>query len=214
MPYPTTKTQPFELEADRSVLLIVDMQNDFVRQGAPLATPDARATFDAHVALIEAARSQQIPVVFTRFLAGPEYTLVWEWSPVLGPETKCCWPGHMRYYSDIDADADAADIVDELPREPWDTIVDKYGYNAFFRTNLADRLASLNRDMPVVTGTVTQICVEDTVRGAFHHGFRTTVASDAVSSFDPELHAASLRSMEMKYGRVMTSDAIIEAWKK
>jgi nicotinamidase-related amidase len=98
------------------------------------------------------------------------------------------------------------------PRESEDTLVDKYGYNAFFRTNLADRLTSLHRDMPIITGTVTQICVEDTVRGAFHHGFPTIVVSDAVSSFDPELHAASLRNMEMKYARVLTSDQVLDSW--
>jgi nicotinamidase-related amidase len=214
MPYPPTKAQPFEVEVDRSVLVIVDMQNDFVREGAPLETPDARATIETHVKLINAARSQGIPVVFTRFLAGPEYTLMWEWSPMLGPETKCCWLGHRRYYSDIDAEAEAAEVVDELPREPEDTLVDKYGYNAFFRTNLADRLTSLHRDMPIITGTVTQICVEDTVRGAFHHGLPTIVVSDAVSSFDPELHAASLRNIEMKYGRVLTSDQVLDSWSK
>jgi nicotinamidase-related amidase len=56
---------------------------------------------------------------------------------------------------------------------------------------------------------VTQICVEDTARGAFHEGFRTVVVADAVSSFDPELHAATLRNIEMKFGRVLTTDDVL-----
>jgi nicotinamidase-related amidase len=57
---------------------------------------------------------------------------------------------------------------------------------------------------------VTQICVEDTVHGAFHEGYRTVVVSDAVSSFDDELRRAILRNVELKYSRVLTTDEVLE----
>ena len=58
---------------------------------------------------------------------------------------------------------------------------------------------------------MTQICVEDTARGAFHEGFQAAVVSDAVSSFAPDLHEATLRNLAMKYGRVMTwGEAVAE----
>lgn len=214
MPYPTTKRFPFEIERDRCALLVVDMQNDFVRAGAPLEVASARDTFDPINDLIRTARSHGIPVIFTRFVAGPAYSLVWEWSPMLGPEVKCCWPGHLRQYDDSETAVDAADIVDDLDREPHDIVVDKNGYDAFFRTNLVDHLKSFNRDMIVVAGTVTQICVEDTAKGGFRNGYRVAVASNAVSSFDDELHLASLRGFEMKYGRVLRSEEIIACWNR
>ncbi|HKW92191.1 MAG TPA: hypothetical protein VJX92_09845 [Methylomirabilota bacterium] len=34
-------------------LVVVDMQNDFVRVGAPLEVPEARMTIPAHLALLE-----------------------------------------------------------------------------------------------------------------------------------------------------------------
>ena len=43
-------------------LLIVDMQNDFVRAGAPLEVADARATFEAHRHLIEAFRKTLLKI--------------------------------------------------------------------------------------------------------------------------------------------------------
>lgn len=61
----------------------------------------------------------------------------------------------------------------------------------------------------VVTGTVTQICVEETAREAFHHGFRTTMVADAVSSYAPDLHAATLKNFAMKFGWVDDSVALI-----
>ena len=66
-------------------LLIVDMQNDFVRQGAPLEVPQARDSLPLHRRLIEACRANEAPIVYTKFLAGPKRTLIWEWSPVLAP---------------------------------------------------------------------------------------------------------------------------------
>ena len=58
-------------------LVIVDMQNDFVRVGAPLEVPESRPTIPAHQALLAVCRERRIPVIYTKFVAGPERTLVW-----------------------------------------------------------------------------------------------------------------------------------------
>ncbi len=63
----------------------------------------------------------------------------------------------------------------------------------------------------VVTGTVTQICVEETARGAFHYGYRTTVVSDAVSSYMPDLQAATLKNFAHKFGWVSSTDEVLAA---
>src|SRR5580658_9892816 len=85
----------------RPALVVVDMQNDFVRVGAPLEVPDARATIGAHQALLAAFRSRGLPIVYTKFLSQQEPSLLWEWSPQCRPDTKCCWKGHKRYYADV-----------------------------------------------------------------------------------------------------------------
>lgn len=208
MPYPPSKEVAFRLDADRLALFVVDMQNDFVRVGAPLEVPAARDTIGAIQELTKMARAHGIPVFYTRFLAGPEYTLLWEWSPMAGPETKCCWIDHQRYYPDIKRHAECSAVIDELTPQPEDVIIDKFGYSAFFNTNAAEHLRARHRDMIIVAGTVTQICVEDTIRSAFHHGIRAVAARDGVSSFDDELHRSTLRGIDMKYGRVMSNAEI------
>lgn len=192
-------------------LIIVDMQNDFVRQGAPLEVPEARATIPAHRRLIAAARRRGMPVVYTKFLSHPEYYLLWEWSPQCRPPTKCCWKGHRRYYEDVGRELDCTDVIDEIYPEAGDPIVEKYGYGAFHDTSLAPRLRDLGVESLIVTGTVTQICVEETAREAFHHGFRTTLVADAVSSYAPDLHAATLKNFAMKFGWVDDSDTVLQA---
>lgn len=189
-------------------LLVVDMQNDFVRAGAPLEVPDARATIEAHRRLIAAFRRIGAPVLYTKFLATPEPSLLWRWSPQCAPPTLCCSKGFKRSYADHPAELECSDIVGEIYPQEGDTIIEKYGYGAFHGTRLSDCLRQAGVRSLVITGTVTQICVEETAREAFHHGFATTLASDAVSSFAPDLHAATLKNFAMKFGWVDDSDTI------
>ena len=195
----------FQLRPSTSALIVVDMQNDFVRVGAPLEVPDARETIDVHLELLDWFRAQHRPVVFTRFIAGPSRTLMWNWSPEIAPPVCCCWPGLQRTYGDIEGERDCVAVIDELSPLPSEPQVDKYGYNGFHRTRLTDLLLAHGVDTVLITGTVTQICVEDTTRGAFHEGFQAAVVADAVSSYAPDLHRASLQTLAMKYGRVVTA---------
>ena len=201
-----TPQKAFQLRADRSALIVVDMQNDFVRVGAPLEVPDARETIDVHIELLDWFRTRKRPVIFTRFVAGPHPTLMWKWSPQIAPPVCCCWPGYMRGYGDIEGERDCVAVIDELAPHPGEAQIDKYGYNGFHRTRLTDLLVAHAVDTVLVTGTVTQICVEDTARGAFHEGFQTAVVADAVSSYAPDLQRASLHTLAMKYGRVVKAD--------
>ncbi|HJQ58360.1 MAG TPA: isochorismatase family cysteine hydrolase [Vineibacter sp.] len=189
-------------------LLIVDMQNDFVRVAAPLEVASARDTIAAHRMLIAAFRAAGRPVVYTKFISTPHESLLWTWSPQCRPPIKCCWKGHLRSYGDCQGQRDGAEIIDELRPAAVDLVVEKYGYGAFHGTGLAERLRAAGVVSLFVTGTVTQICVEETAREAFHEGFATTLVADAVSSFDAELHAATLRNFAMKFGWVQESDAV------
>ncbi|MDP6342379.1 MAG: isochorismatase family cysteine hydrolase [Alphaproteobacteria bacterium] len=195
--------------ADKAALLIVDMQNDFVRQGAPLEVPDARATIPLHQDLTAAFRGRGRPVLYTRFLSTTYPSLLWNWSPECQPPTKCCWKGHRRSYPDAEGELDCSEVIDELTPAAGDQVVEKFGYGAFHGTPLADLLRGLGVESLAVTGTVTQICVEETAREAFHHGFATALVGDAVSSFDAELHDACLRNFAMKFGWVRSAAEVI-----
>ena len=201
-------SQPFPLDTARQALLVVDMQNDFVREGAPQEVPDARSTIPVIASLLETFRRIGRPVVFTRFTAGPERTLLWSWSPECGPQLRSCWPDVMRAYED-GTELFGHDVIPELAPVNGEPVVDKYGYGSFHNTMLEDVLRARHVSQLVTVGTVTQICVEETVREGFHRGFEMVMVSDGVSSFDPELHAATLRNIGMKFGRVERSDLLL-----
>lgn len=201
---------PFSFDMATAAFLVVDMQNDFVRSNAPLGVPDAIKTIEPIMRVKKAFRDAGRPVIFTRFVAGQNESLLWTWSPEIREPVNCCKLGHSRYYEDIKADREVVAVIDELEFGGPDMSVDKFWYGAFHRTNMVDLLASRNADTVVVSGTVTQICVEETARQAFHHGFKTIVLSDCVSSFDPEMHNATLKNLNMKFGTVLTSGQFLE----
>jgi nicotinamidase-related amidase len=207
-PIVASQSDPAERVADPA-LVVVDMQNDFVRAGAPLEVPDARATIPAQQRLLETFRARGLPVVFTRFLSHEADCLMWLWSPECHPATRACWPGHTRSYDDAERLLDCVAVIDELAPAPGELVVDKHGYGAFHGTDLDERLRALGVRSLVVTGTVTQICVEETAREAFHHGYRTTVVSDAVSSYAPDLHAATLKNLALKFGWVAETETVL-----
>jgi nicotinamidase-related amidase len=192
-------------------LLIVDMQNDFVRVGAPLEVPQARDTIPTHRRLLEFCRARRVPVLYTKFVAGPRRTLIWEWSPVLAPPVCCCWKGHRRHYPDVGRDLDGSDIIDEIYPAPDEPVIEKFGYGAFHNTNLDDLLRARHVESLLVTGTVTHICVEETAREAFKRGYKTTIVADAVSSFLPDLHEAALRNFRLKFGWVSPAQELLDA---
>ncbi|MGH9918838.1 MAG: cysteine hydrolase family protein [Nitrososphaerales archaeon] len=193
----------------QTALVVVDMQNDFVRRGAPIEVPTALDTVPRIAELTTAFRRRGLPIVYTRFLSGPKETLLWNWSPQCAPPVCACWPGVMRHYHDLSGERDGSAIVDELAPELGDEVVAKYHYDAFFNSTLGDILVAHGVCSIVVVGTVTQICVADTVHGAFHRGLPCITVDDAVSSFDEELHHAALRNIALKYGWVMSSGDVI-----
>ena len=194
---------PFTADASAAALLVVDLQNDFVREGAPQEVPDARATLPAVTALARClSRGRRAGAVHAvhRGTASP-------------PTTRGSRPSALRRRARAGRASPAGtatgpslleghQIVDELTPLPGEVVVDKYGYGSFHNTLLEDALRAARATQVWVVGTVTQICVEETVREGFHRGFEMVVAADGVSSFDDELHQATLRNLGQKFALV------------
>lgn len=199
----------FDFLKEKAALIIVDMQNDFVREGGAMVVEDTRGTIAAINSLKDFARRNNMPVIFTKFLTGKCRTFLWNWSPQSDAEQNCR-RGLARYYPDVDKTEQCSDVIDELkPILPDDYVIEKYNYSAFRNTNLIDVLKSEGRDTLIVTGTVTQICVEDTVHDGFANEIKMIVASDCVSSFLENQQQAALENFAMKYGVVHTSEEIM-----
>ncbi len=200
-------------------LVVVDMQNDFVREGAPLEVPQARDIIRANRRLIDGFRERGHPVVFLRWVSVPddrylELLPFFKWVSHLDEETAACRPGRARYYKDIAAEAEAAAVIDELQPLDGEIQIDKRGYGGFLGTDLHARLQELGVRSLVLTGVVAEICVEDTARQALQFHYRTTVVSDAIASRRPDRQAAMLENIVAGYGWVASCETVLTALPK
>jgi nicotinamidase-related amidase len=188
----------------RCALLVIDMQNDFVREGGVMEVPLARQCLPNIRLLVAAARSSGIPVIFTQHVLYDTFDV----SPLetaLQPRLK---KEGMRDGSH------GAQIVEELRPRPDEFVIRKHRYDAFYNTNLETILRTawgLNTvDTLIITGTVTSICCESTARSAFMRDFKVVFASDANGGLDEASHAATLKIISRVFGRVASTGEIMQ----
>ncbi|HKK31941.1 MAG TPA: isochorismatase family cysteine hydrolase [Desulfomicrobiaceae bacterium] len=165
-------------------LVIIDMLNDFVRSGAPLEVPRARKILKPLEKRLKKARKKGMPVVFVSDAHAPD-----------DPEfSKMGWPVHAV------RGTEGAQVVDELAPETGEPVIEKTTYSGFFRTDLDTVLNRLGVDQLILTGCVTNICIQYTAADAVMHGYRVTVPADCVADLDPEQGEHALEQMEHVLG--------------
>lgn len=178
-----------------SGLLVVDVQRYFADPGSHAFLPALDAVLPNIIALIEAFRSAQRPIVFTRQseIAGADSPM-WRWwgdQPIRGESR--------------------AALCDALPLADDDHIVDKVHYSAFRETGLPLWLRQRGCDTVLVCGVMTHLCCETSARDAFMEGFAPIVAVDACASVAEELHLGALRSLAHGVAVVCKSEDILAA---
>ncbi len=174
-----------------TALVVVDMQNDFVREGGGLLVPDAAATIPAISALLELARAHGMHVVYsqdTHREGDPEWRI---------------WPEHAREGSW------GWEIVDELAPARDDVVLRKLRYDAFYGTPLDHLLRLWGIDTLVICGTVANICVHYTAASAALRWYEVVIPRDAISSLDPFDLESSLRQTAFLFaGRITTAAGV------
>ena len=200
---------PFDLDRSRAALIVVDMQNDFVRKGAPFYLEGCNEVIPRVKRVVEGCRNASVPVVYLKFTAGPEETLIWTWSRPLHPDTRACWKGEERYYEEIGRTAEGHDVIDEIYPVDGEQVVEKYSYGGFYETSLVSVLRARGVSQLIILGCAVPFCVDDTVTGAFDRQYRVFLVSDAVGYFDKEFLESSLRRIGMKYGRLVTTRELL-----
>jgi nicotinamidase-related amidase len=177
-----------QIDPARTALVVIDMQNDFVREGGTLRVPDAEATIPAISGLLELARANSMRVVYSQDThrdGDPEWQI---------------WPEHAREGSW------GWEIVDALEPAEDETVIRKVRYDAFYGTALDHLLRLWGVDTLVICGTVANICVHYTAASAALRWYDVVIPRDAVSALDPFDLESSLRQTVFLFaGRVTTA---------
>lgn len=208
------------LAPDHTALLIIDMQNDF-------AAPDG--FFDKNEidigmmvdavpsmkALLLAAREADVFVVYTEntVYLNPDGTIL-ESPAHLAFYDKCGYLPNLEAGTFFTVDGTwGQKTVEELSPQPGEYVIRKHRPSGFVGTNMDMILRANDIETVVVTGCVTQGCVETTVRDAGNHDYYVVVPSDAVASQRRDLHEAALLVMGARW-RVAPSSRVVNVWKK
>ncbi len=105
----------------------------------------------------------------------------------------------------------ATDVVPELAPQPDDRVLTKTSMDAFASTGLAGELAARSIRSLVVTGVLTDACVESSARHAAELGLEVTVVEDACAAWREEFHVASLAALSRYFARIAsTADVLAE----
>jgi nicotinamidase-related amidase len=198
-------TAGIQLVADRTALLVIDMQDEFVRPGwTPYWVPEATRRVPQIARLVAACRARGVPVAYTLFSATHGY--------LDRPTTGAAMPNR---YPELGATDPAwfrdGRIWQELAPEPAEVVIHKPSYGAFYDTPLATILRNLGRDTVIISGTLTNLCCGTTARQAYERGFQVVVGSDVTATNDPAVHEHELMTLRYGFARVLTTEEIIQA---
>ncbi|MBX7455117.1 cysteine hydrolase [Mycolicibacterium sp. 3033] len=209
---------PFPLIADRTALIVIDMQRDFLLPGGfgeSLGNDVNRlaTVVPPLAALLSAARAAGLLIIHTR--EGHR------------PDLSDCPPAKLRRGAPTQRIGDPGafgrilirgeyghDIVDELAPIDGEVVIDKPGKGAFYATDLSEVLADAGITQLIVTGVTTEVCVHTTTREANDRGYECLVVSDCVGSYFDDFHRVGLQMITAQggiFGWVADTAAVIPA---
>jgi nicotinamidase-related amidase len=171
-----------------TALIVVDLQQGIVAY--PTVHPTADIVRQA-AALTDAFRRHGLPVVLVNVDAA---------APGRTEQTRA-----PRAFP-----AGWTDLVPELNRQPDDHLVTKRTWGAFMNTDLAAHLGNRGVTQVVIAGVSTSSGVESTARQAYEHGFNVTLAIDAMTDMNADIHHNSVMRIFPKLGETGTTHEIIE----
>lgn len=153
--------QADSIDLSKTAVLVVD-----VLGGSNPVLPVLEEMVANSAAITKAARAAGVPVIFSddAHIPGLDRELeLWGDHGIVGTE-----------------DAQPAAVLGACE---GDYIIPKRRYDGFFQTDLDLTLRELGVDTLIVVGADTNICVLQTLAGAYFRGYKTVVAADATATF-------------------------------
>jgi ureidoacrylate peracid hydrolase len=178
------------LDPKRTAHLIIDMQNGFMEEGAPVEVPAARGIVDNINKVSQAVRAAGGTNIFLRYTTA---------------EGDAAWPIFLqRMGTGADAHREAFtpgahhwELWPTLEVADSDLMIEKQRFSGFTPGTCAlhRSLQARGIDTLIVTGTLTNCCCESTVRDAMQLNYKVLMVADANAALTDEEHEAALYSL-------------------
>jgi len=194
---------PVDPWSPETALLIIDMQNRLVRPDGftsrrlrerGLEEADRQYQAQMRVAimnmgrLLDRARREAVTIVHVRT------------TPI---------PGASGFAVTGKPTVEDLAIIEELTPAPGELVIEKACSGAFAGTNIDYMLRRLGARSIVVTGCVTDGCVEQAIRQGHDLGYGTVLVSDATAALTDEVHANALQRLEHRRAHVLSTETLL-----
>ncbi len=221
-----TKSEPISIEIPRTVILVIDMQNDFGAEGGMFDSRGIdismiqRAIGPTARVLAEGRRAG-IKVLYLKMASRPDLSDA-------GSPASSNWINH---YLPLEAgkavrapdsaesrilirDTWNTEILSELKPEADDMVIFKHRYSGFYETDLDAILKQMGAKYLIVTGCTTSVCVESTIRDAMFRDYSCVLLEDCTGEpLGNDLlrsnHDASLLVIQAVFGWVSNSEEFL-----
>jgi ureidoacrylate peracid hydrolase len=214
------RPEPLDIDLGETALVAVDLQNGYASPGGyrELTGQDvsgARQVVANARRLLDAARAAGLTVILLKNgwdaelkSAGGPRSPNWHKSNPLKlmrarPELKARILTHGSW---------DYEFVDDIRPAAGDIVVPKARYSGFCGTALDNILRARNIRNLIFAGIATNVCVESTLREAYHREFFCILVEDAISqSGPPFIQDATIYNVEHFLGWVTQTDAMCAA---
>ncbi len=194
------------LDAATTALVVIDMQSAFVGEGQVFGNVHARDAIGPCNRLAEAMRKAGGTVIWMRQTTSDAPSLAmphWQYDrsdPFVARAIAALRRGEASH-----------DLDPALARDAGDLVLDKYRYGAFSCPDgaLEKALRALRIETLVLTGTLTNVCVESTAREGNMRGWKVIVVSDACAAVTDAEHNAALMNLRLNFADVRTSGEVL-----
>jgi len=194
------------VDGSRAALVVIDMQNAFLRPGMSAEVGGATDIIPQINRLAHGFREAGGIVVWVKMTIDQE-TESWNtwFDYFMKPERRTAMlrelrPGHKGH-----------DLHENLAIEKEDVVLQKTRYSAFIQnsSNLDTLLRKHGIDTVAIVGTLTNVCCEASARDAMMLNYRTFFLSDANATHSDAEHNASLATIMQYFGEVISTDDLL-----
>jgi ureidoacrylate peracid hydrolase len=203
------KLHPFDsVDPRRAALLVIDMQNYFVKPGHQAETPSAREIVPNINRLAAELRRRGGHVAWIRNGTADtreSWSTYHEW--LMTPERM------RRRYEAMEEGADGFEFWHANDIRPEDATMTKKRYSAFIQgsSEIERHLRARDTDTVLIAGTATNVCCESTARDAMMLNFKTIMVADGLAANSDEEHNASLSALYGQFADVQTVEEALQS---
>jgi len=206
------KAHPFDaIDPRKTALLVIDMQNYFVKPGHQSEVPLAREIVPNINRLAAELRRRGGHVVWIRNSTTATRESWSNYHDYLQiPERS------RRRYDAMEIGADGYEYWHLNDIRPEDAQVTKTRYSAFITgsSDVEAHLRARGIDTLLITGTATNVCCESSARDAMMLNFKVVMVADGLATHSDDEHNATLSNFYGQFGDVQTVDEVFQSLEK